>query len=494
MAVDLKQFHQVFIEESVEGLDAMESALMELDMESIDDEVINTIFRSAHSIKGGGGTFGFSALASFTHVLETLLDEVRSGHRGLTTEQINLLLRSVDCMREMLSLIQEERNEYTPAAIEVQAALEAVLGAKAEVDAPELTASEDSVNCWEIIFKPAASIIRTGNDPLRLIRDLCELADNSIVELLGATPSLEDFIAEDCCFHWKITLDGKAITELAIREVFEWVEDDCELILNSQAQMDGNIAFSENRWRIHFAPYPHLFQTGNDPVRIINELTHLGEIVSCTLNDSQLPSFKLMDSEKCYISWDIELLGPSNKSEIDDVFEWVTGEGDIHIEAVNSSVLPIIEPEDASVVPEQKMVSQPAQPKLADTPKTIEKKVVSGAVVDVPEKNTAKQVQKKASSESSSIRVGIDKVDSLINMVGELVITQSMLGQLGSDFDIASLPKLIEGLSQLEQNTRELQESVMRIRMLPISFTFKRMYFLIQEKAKAAVFLPLLLA
>ena len=127
MSVDLKQFHQVFIEESIEGLDAMEAALMELDIAAIDDELINTIFRSAHSIKGGAGTFGFSALAGFTHVLETLLDEVRAGQRSLSLEHVNLLLASVDCMREMLEIIQDERNEYTPTATEVQKALEDVL-------------------------------------------------------------------------------------------------------------------------------------------------------------------------------------------------------------------------------------------------------------------------------------------------------------------------------------------------------------------------------
>ena len=81
MAVDMSQFHQVFFEESFEGLDDMESGLLDLNMDVADDETINTIFRAAHSIKGGSGTFGFSEIADFTHVLETLLDEMRSGER-----------------------------------------------------------------------------------------------------------------------------------------------------------------------------------------------------------------------------------------------------------------------------------------------------------------------------------------------------------------------------------------------------------------------------
>ncbi|HEY7773497.1 MAG TPA: chemotaxis protein CheA [Marinagarivorans sp.] len=470
MAVDLKQFHQVFIEESVEGLDAMEAALMDLDVESIDDEVINTIFRSAHSIKGGAGTFGFSALAGFTHVLETLLDEVRDGRRGLQAEHVNLLLRSVDCMREMLVLIDDDRNEYTRDAIEVQTALEHVLGEtepkNALCERPEGFAGP----YWQIIFKPNTGIIRTGNDPLRLIRDLCALAEYSKVTLLGDCPAISALNTDDCYFHWLIDLDGDALDKTVIEEVFDWVEDDCELIIRNRSHAlvrdDGIQTQLNDRWAIHFAPYPHLFQTGNDPLRIFAELCHLGDIISCKLGAEKLPSLKLLDSEKSYLAWDIQLVGPTEKSVIEGVFEWVIGEGDIHITAITAA---------ASSRPELAVDVMPGILAPAISTASTQTPPAKVALADgKPEIKTAKPVQKKAASEASSIRVGIDKIDSLINMVGELVITQSMLGQLGSDFDIASLPKLIEGLSQLEQNTRELQESVMRIRMLPISFAFSR--------------------
>lgn len=471
MAVDLKQFHQVFIEESVEGLDAMEAALMELDVESIDDEVINTIFRSAHSIKGGAGTFGFSALTGFTHVLETLLDEVRDGSRGLATDHVNLLLKSVDCMREMLTLIEDERNEYTSESTDVQTALEKVLGKPDDNTSPLVSDEKDSGNYWQVIFKPDKGIIRTGNDPLRLIRDLCALAETSVVSLLGDVPKISDLIAEDCCFHWQIDIDGDGLDMRVIKEVFEWVEESCELIIHKRntalTQLDDSSAAAQNRWAIHFAPYPHLFQTGNDPLRIFAELSHIGEVVSCRLDSSKLPSLKLLDGEKSYFSWELELVGPTQKSEIEEAFEWVTGEGDIHIEAIKNQAVGTILPA-SSIAPSKDSFAQDASGETLAIVDDIDKNDVQ---IQNPK---AKPIQKKAASEASSIRVGIDKIDSLINMVGELVITQSMLGQLGNEFDIASLPKLIEGLSQLEQNTRELQESVMRIRMLPISFAFSR--------------------
>ena len=105
MSIDLSQFHQVFFEESFEGLDEMESALMELDSSDVDSEIINCIFRAAHSIKGGSATFGFTVIADFTLILETLLGEIREGNREISQDDIDLFLASVDCLRALLKSI-----------------------------------------------------------------------------------------------------------------------------------------------------------------------------------------------------------------------------------------------------------------------------------------------------------------------------------------------------------------------------------------------------
>ena len=99
MEIDFSRFHQTFFEESFEGLDIMESALLKLDIGNADSETINTIFRAAHSMKGGAATFGFLDVAGFTHLLETLLDQMRSGQRAVTQHDVDLLLRSVDVVR-----------------------------------------------------------------------------------------------------------------------------------------------------------------------------------------------------------------------------------------------------------------------------------------------------------------------------------------------------------------------------------------------------------
>ena len=359
MSIDISQFLQTFYEESFEGLDSMENNLLNIDVNSCDIEEINSIFRVAHSIKGGAATFGLKALADFTHSMETLLDQVRSGDSKLTTDGVDILLQSVDILRSMLAASKAEEEYDLGDSEEIKVKLDAlVLGGKnANKDAqiaPQSKASEDIVN--------------------------------------------------------KI-------------------------------------------WSIEFIPQGKLFATGNDPVRMFRELSDLGEI-SVSANMEMVPNFDLLDPEACYTSWTIELTGKVAEHQIREVFDWVVDECDLNIR-------------------EQETVGLkdgPAHDKTASADAEIK-------VNEAPDKSStlvhAKEV-KTAQSEAASIRVSIDKVDDLINMVGELVITQSMLGQLGSDFDMSKMEKLADGLAQLERNTRELQESVMRIRMLPISFVFQR--------------------
>ena len=127
MTLDLSRFHQTFFDESFEGLDTMEAALLRLDPAAVDAETINTIFRAAHSIKGGSGTFGFTAVAGFTHLLETLLDQMRSGKRVITAENVDLLLKSSDAVRELLHAAKDAREVNVELIAAHQRALETTL-------------------------------------------------------------------------------------------------------------------------------------------------------------------------------------------------------------------------------------------------------------------------------------------------------------------------------------------------------------------------------
>ncbi len=398
MTVDMSQFYQTFFEESFEGLDNMESSLLNLDVGAADEETINTIFRAAHSIKGGAGTFGFKAVSDFTHVMETLLDEIRDGKRLVTQETVDLLLQSVDCLRDMLTAVQNEDEIDQTTVAAVQGELEKLLN-----DASASASSEQ-------------------HD----------------VDEEHATPG----------------------------------------------------APAGEGWRIHFAPYEDLIKTGNDPVRMFRELAELGELEVHT-DDSQLPAFGEMDPEVCYLRWDLVLKTDAPLSTVEEVFEWVDGVCDLRIEplgAVAAEATQEQEQGDAQAAETAPTAESATVKPTPAPPAPAGQEQAASPAADSPVSAKAITPKKKPSSggEHGSIRVSIDKVDALINLVGELVITQSMLGQIGDelDMDLEKLEKLRDGLGQLERNTRELQESVMRIRMLPISFAFQRFPRMVRDTAK----------
>jgi two-component system chemotaxis sensor kinase CheA len=431
MSIDLSQFHAVFFEESFEGLELMEAALLELDVDNPDSEQINAIFRAAHSIKGGSGTFGFVQVSEFTHILETLLDKVRDGGHAIDADGIELFLQSVDCLRGLLEALQAEQEPDLQRANQLATVFQAVLDGATYAD------SSSQVNT---------------NPP----------QDNEINEVLEpglpATPEAEN--------------------------------------LGTVRQQIG--------FTIDFKPDTDMLKGGNDPVRMLRELATLGEIKT-TLDASELPPLESLVADNCYVSWHIELITSCKIDDVEEVFEWVEDECELSITPIMADAPNVgnNQSEDAQsnsnaqaadttgqrlVMPsgplpslDELQLPSPAVPKSFEAAHPIESPVQEAIKIPV-EAKPAKA--KPAKVESSSIRVGIDKVDSLINLVGELVITQSMLGQMGSASDSINeenIGHLREGLVQLEQNTRELQDSVMRIRMLPISFTFNRLPRMVRD-------------
>ena len=431
MSIDLSQFHAVFFEESFEGLELMEAALLDLDVDNPDSEQINAIFRAAHSIKGGSGTFGFVQVSEFTHILETLLDKVRDGGHAIDADGIELFLQSVDCLRGLLEALQAEQEPDLQRANQLATVFQAVLDGATYAD------SSSQVNT---------------NPP----------QDNEINEVLEpglpATPEAEN--------------------------------------LGTVRQQIG--------FTIDFKPDTDMLKGGNDPVRMLRELATLGEIKT-TLDASELPPLESLVADNCYVSWHIELITSCKIDDVEEVFEWVEDECELSITPIMADAPNVgnNQSEDAQsnsnaqaadttgqrlVMPsgplpslDELQLPSPAVPKSFEAAHPIESPVQEAIKTPV-EAKPAKA--KPAKVESSSIRVGIDKVDSLINLVGELVITQSMLGQMGSASDSINeenIGHLREGLVQLEQNTRELQDSVMRIRMLPISFTFNRLPRMVRD-------------
>lgn len=394
MSIDLSQFHQVFFEESFEGLDIMESSLLALDLADVDAETINTIFRAAHSIKGGAGTFGFMQISGFTHVLETLLDEIRGGAREIEQEHVDMFLQCVDCLRGLMS--------------DLQAGSE-----------PEMTQANELKSKFEIILAGEA-----------------------------------------------VCVDSEAATGSAI----ENQSFDSDPASGSDSRKKG--------WKIEFIPCEDVLCTGNEPYRMFRELKDLAEAEAGSLDViphlEALPEFSGMHPEMCYLSWTVFVRADVELADIEEIFEWVVDDCEIRYERLSDT-----EVVEASVAVESKVENSAVEESIAveeTVEETIEKTV---AIAEAPSPKAANKTV-----ENTSIRVSIDKIDGLINLVGELVITQSMLGQLGQEFDMSRIQRLQEGLSQLEQNTRELQESVMKIRMLPISFAFSRFPRLVHDLSK----------
>ncbi len=349
--VDLTQFHRTFFAESLEGLDAMEAALLELDGSASRGELVDTIFRAAHSIKGGAATFGFADIAAFTHVAESLLSEVRDGHRPADPELIELLLRSVDCLRGMIGRARAHQ-----------------------------------------------SVVDADSEVLR-------------VELLRLAGASADSVA----------VTANSAVEPAARG-----------------------------WQIRFVALPHMLQAGNDPLRVFRELQVLGrlEVKQVFVVGSAPTTLAQLDPTQCFLGWELCLHGAVVRADLDRVFDWLIGDCELTVTA------------------------------LADRRARTAR--VTGAS-DAPAPSAIPASNAADGAAGGSIRVDIDKVDALINMMGELVITQSMLSDLGDHFDMTQLPRLRDRLVHLERNTRELQESVMRIRMLPIGSVFNRFPRLVHD-------------
>ena len=379
MSIDLSQFIPTFLEECFEGIDLMEASL--LNLEQGDEETINSIFRAAHSIKGGAGTFGFNHVTEFTHLVETLLDEMRDGRRGVAHKDIEILLDSVDCMRLLIEAIRDDCS-YDDSKIIVTSQL--------------LTATLNNIS----------------------------IDENIVEDTIKDNESSSNAIADDSLTHWSIS----------------------------------------------FIPEHHLVQTGNDPLLLLNALAELGK-VSVTANCNSIPSLVNFDATELYISWQITLITAAKKEDIAEIFEWV--EDDCQLVISNEESIDK-KPTEINVD-----IANETDELTAEKP-TIKAKAKTKVNPNV----TNDSCLQKPKAESGSIRVGVDKVDSLINLVGELVITQSMLSELGNDFELSKVARLNSGLEQLLQNTKELQESVMRIRMLPISFAFNRFPRLIHDLSK----------
>lgn len=367
MSMDISDFYQTFFDEADELLADMEQHLLDLVPEAPDSEQLNAIFRAAHSIKGGAGTFGFTILQETTHLMENLLDEARRGEMQLNTDIINLFLETKDIMQEQLDAYKSSAEpdaasfEYICNALR-QLALEAKGDAAAAVVPAAKLSVVDAVTAQEAAPAAAASKVRVV---------LSRLKENEV-----------DLLEEELSNLAKLSnvVKGKDSLSATLEEGIS--QDDIVAVL-------------------------------------------------------------------CFVI------------EADQIaFETETAAVDVPAAV-----------EEVTVVPQ---AAAPAVAPAAPVLKAVPKDAAAPGRGDKPATR---------SSESTSIRVAVEKVDQLINLVGELVITQSMLAQRSNELDPVTHGDLITSMGQLQRNARDLQESVMSIRMMPMEYVFSRFPRLVRDLA-----------
>ncbi|MER0217190.1 MAG: chemotaxis protein CheA [Nitrosomonas sp.] len=411
MSTDLEQFYEIFFEESSELLADMEACLLRLDVNSPDLEDLNAIFRAAHSIKGGAGTFGFTDMTEMTHMLETLLDRLRKGELAVRSEMVDAFLRAGDVIKAQLAGHRGEGEADPAVAAEVCEELKK-LSDETQVPAPSETVADSGIGMKAIPVE--TDIERSSNVAI-----------------------------------------SEAVSE------------------SDEAKLTFRIEFSSSG--MGDAAVENLFAN-------LKRLGSLEDTTSAGGKDHKL-----------------KLTTVSSEEDIWETLAFVVDPANLKIEVATHSVVePHSSDEDSAAEPfagedEFSIAGMPPAPgygffpgapaapkdfddsesQLSSTPQ----QNIHGnknETQHVTNKPSSKVSASASASETSSIRVSIEKVDQMINLVGELVITQAMLAQTASQLDPVVFEKLLSGMSQLERNTRDLQESVMSIRMMPISFVFSR--------------------
>jgi len=433
---DFAQFQEAFFEEAAEHLAIVEEGLLALEQHPDDLDLLGKIFRSAHSIKGTSGMFGFNAVAQFTHKMETLLDLLRNGQNRVTPQIADLLLKATDCLKTMIDAAKTSSpvDDETVQRLTAELAAASATGASGEGqvargDAKESVSSHPS-RCFHIAWTPPSWLFRRGLDPLQTFKELGSLGILSEVQVdVSKLPELAMMDPETCYLSWTMRLETVKGREI-VDAVFEFVREDSVLVISEDVRGKGlGVRGEEVPDSREASDAPHALRltpdgSGGAP-------KPLGEI--------------LVES------------GVVSRETLDHALAQQKRVGEILIE-------------QHAVTPQQiqqALQKQKQQDSVAQSKKT-----------DV-----------------GSIRVDTDKIDKLINLVGELVITQSMLSDLGSRFEMRQMPVLLERMAQLERNTREIQERVMGIRMLPIGTAFSRFPRLVRDlSAKAGKKIQLVLS
>ncbi|WP_136416120.1 chemotaxis protein CheA [Herbaspirillum sp. ST 5-3] len=424
MTIDMSQFFQVFFDETEELLAEMEKLLLAIDVASPDEEDLNAIFRAAHSIKGGAGTFGLTDLTEVTHVLESLLDKIRKGEMALSAEHVDAFLVAKDVLKMQL----DGHRFQTPVDQEAVGDARMMLQELSQGDVPHaMPAAALDVEPSGGEQKSAGSR-NAGTRQFRI--ELPQVPDKDI-EALGAEMGLLGEISRAAGDG------GHTVFTLVTASSVEDIVAICSFILDPD-----DLKISEEAAPRAMTPAElKAAQEEAQGYGFFEPLEHQPEDSAAVAAAAKAAQ----EAKQGYGFFE----QPFETQAIKDARE-----GIVRVEQTTAAAAQA-EPREAAAMP-------------------------------APEKKSAPKRDDKGAhhnQETTSIRVGIEKVDQLINLVGELVITQAMIEQRTGSLDPMVHERLLNSVSQLTRNTRDLQEAVMSIRMIPMDYVFSRFPRMVRDLA-----------
>ncbi len=421
----MAEIRETFFLECDDLLEALEADLNTMNDGEGDDETVNAVFRAVHSIKGGAGAFALEDLVRFAHKFETTLDEVRAGRLEPTPDVMGVFLRCGDILADLVHAARDETDVDNAVVDGLLAELEELCnaGGAAAPAEPEPKGADDEAPADDLGFQPISLDFGDDDD-----------ADS------GATT-----------------------------------------------------------FRIEFKAEKTLYAHGNETALLFRALNDLGAPeISC--NTDNLPALDEIDPEGAYLDWTIRLETDQGEEAIREVFEFVEGNCTLTITEETSESSSSETPPDGGEADEMgftpiafdaeiSLGDEPAVAEAEDSPAptSTDPAPTPTPAVESKKPTTEKRAEKKqaASPAKATVRVDLDRVDRLINLVGELVINQAMLSQSAQESGAAAHSGVADGLEEFKQLTREIQESVMAIRAQPVKPLFQRMSRIVREAASA---------
>ncbi|MBX4910194.1 MULTISPECIES: chemotaxis protein CheA [Rhizobium] len=442
--MDMNEIKEIFFQECEEQLAELESGLLKMNDGDRDPETVNAVFRAVHSIKGGAGAFGLDDLVAFAHVFETTLDCVRSNKLEPTQDVLKVMLKSADVLADLTNAARDGGSVDESRSRGLVKELEAL--ANGELPSPSAEAPAPKAAAKASPAAPAPAPKPTDDSGFQPVPF-----------------SFDDFADED-----------GAETGLPAYE-------------------------------ITFKPRHELYSKGNDATLLLRDLSRLGEMtIYC--NTDELPGLEELDPEAAYFFWNVTLKTDKGEDAIRAVFEFAEWDCELTVKPVeetsgaasSNEELPMVPvPFDLSILDETDATESVSAARsedtvaavaAAETASNVTQMAAAAARVEKKESAAAAAAanaaaQNNAAGAGQTIRVDLDRVDRLINLVGELVINQAMLSQSVIENDTTGTSSINMGLEELQQLTREIQDSVMAIRAQPVKPVFQRMSRIVREIA-----------